>query len=77
MKLVAAAIQMPSEPRGVAANRDRADALLHEAHRAGAALAWGDRESSARNAQGNDLMRAGRRRPTIATAPEGGWEERG
>lgn len=39
MKALVAAIQMPSEPRAVAANRDRADELLHEAHRAGAGLA--------------------------------------
>ena len=39
MKILAAAIQMPSEPGRVAANIDRADALLAEAHDAGASLA--------------------------------------
>lgn len=39
MKIAAAAIQMPSELRQVAANRDRADALLHAAHDAGVELA--------------------------------------
>jgi N-carbamoylputrescine amidase len=39
LKLVVAAIQMPSEPINVTANRDRADALLREAHLGGAHLA--------------------------------------
>ena len=39
MKIVAAAIQMSSEPLKVAANLAKADALLHRAHRAGASLA--------------------------------------
>jgi N-carbamoylputrescine amidase len=39
LKIVAAAIQMPSEPRGVAANLERADALLRRAHSQGADLA--------------------------------------
>ncbi len=39
MKILAAAIQMPAEPLAVAANVDRADGLLREAHRQGASLA--------------------------------------
>ncbi len=39
MKILAAAIQMASEPLQVAANVDRADALLHRAHLQGASLA--------------------------------------
>lgn len=39
MKILAAAIQMPSEPGRVAANLDRADALLAQAREAGASLA--------------------------------------
>src|SRR5205085_757645 len=39
LRLVAAAIQMPAEPRQVAANLDRADALLRRARDAGAELA--------------------------------------
>jgi N-carbamoylputrescine amidase len=38
VKIVAAAIQMPSEPLSVAANLERADAHLRDAHRAGADL---------------------------------------
>jgi predicted amidohydrolase len=39
VKLVAAAIQMPSEPLQVAANLERADGLLRRAHQGGAELA--------------------------------------
>jgi N-carbamoylputrescine amidase len=39
LKLVAAAIQMPAQPRQVAANLDCADGLLREAHEQGADLA--------------------------------------
>jgi N-carbamoylputrescine amidase len=39
MKITVAAVQMPSEPGQIAANIERADALLREARRAGAALA--------------------------------------
>jgi N-carbamoylputrescine amidase len=39
LKIVAAAIQMPSEPRGVGANLERADTLLRRAHSQGAELA--------------------------------------
>lgn len=39
MRIGAAAIQMPAEPRQVGANLDRADALLFEAHQQGAELA--------------------------------------
>ena len=39
MKILAAAIQMPSEPLRVAENVDRADALLHDARRSGVSLA--------------------------------------
>ena len=39
MKILAAAIQMASEPLQVQANLDRADSLLHQAHQAGASLA--------------------------------------
>jgi N-carbamoylputrescine amidase len=39
VRICAAAIQMPSEPRNLAANLERADGLLHEAHAAGAELA--------------------------------------
>ena len=39
MKILAAAIQMPSEPLAVAANVARADELLHQAYTAGASLA--------------------------------------
>jgi predicted amidohydrolase len=39
VKIVAAAIQMPAEPRQVAANLDRADALLRQARDQGAELA--------------------------------------
>ena len=39
MKILAAAIQMPSEPLQVAANVARADALLHQAYLDGASLA--------------------------------------
>ena len=39
MKITAAAIQMPSEPLNVAANLNRADALLGRAYRSGAELA--------------------------------------
>ena len=39
MKIRAAAIQMPSAPMDVAANLGRADALLRQAHDAGAELA--------------------------------------
>jgi N-carbamoylputrescine amidase len=39
VKLLAAAIQMPSDPQDVAANRERADALLRRARDAGAELA--------------------------------------
>lgn len=39
MKPLVAAIQMPSEPTAVGSNRDRADALLIEAQRAGAVIA--------------------------------------
>ena len=39
MKILAAAIQMPSEPSRVAANLDRADALLRQAAQQGASLA--------------------------------------
>ncbi len=39
MKILAAAIQMPAEPGRVAANVDRADALLGQAHESGASLA--------------------------------------
>ena len=39
MKILAAAIQMPSEPMNVAANVARADELLRQAHTAGASLA--------------------------------------
>jgi N-carbamoylputrescine amidase len=38
VKLIAAAIQMPSQPHDPAGNRDRADAWLREAYRAGARL---------------------------------------
>jgi N-carbamoylputrescine amidase len=39
VRIVAAAIQMPSEPRDVAGNLQRADGLLRRAHEAGAELA--------------------------------------
>ncbi len=39
VKIVAAAIQMPSRPLAVAENLDRADGLLREAHQAGTRLA--------------------------------------
>jgi N-carbamoylputrescine amidase len=39
VKIVVAAVQMPAEPMEIAANLVRADAALHEAHRAGAVLA--------------------------------------
>jgi N-carbamoylputrescine amidase len=39
MKVLAAALQMPSEPLAVDANLERADALLADAHSRGAALA--------------------------------------
>ncbi len=39
MKIVAAAIQMPSQSLDVAGNLSRADALLREAHKAGAEIA--------------------------------------
>jgi predicted amidohydrolase len=39
LKITTAALQMASEPLQVASNLERADALLSEAHRAGAALA--------------------------------------
>ena len=39
MKILAAAIQMPCQPGAVAANLDRADALLQRAHRDGVSLA--------------------------------------
>jgi N-carbamoylputrescine amidase len=39
VKLAVAAIQMPSEPRKVAANRELADSLLAEAYHGGASLA--------------------------------------
>lgn len=39
MKILAAAIQMSSEPLNVAANLAKADALLHQAQKAGATLA--------------------------------------
>jgi predicted amidohydrolase len=39
MKITVAAVQMPSEPGQIPANVERADALLAEAHQAGAALA--------------------------------------
>jgi len=39
LKIAAAAIQMPSEPQNVAANLERADGLLRQAHKAGAELA--------------------------------------
>jgi predicted amidohydrolase len=39
LKLAIAAIQMPSEPRNVAGNRERADELLKVAHQGGASLA--------------------------------------
>src|SRR4051794_18964570 len=39
LKLVVAAIQMPAEPLRVAANIERADALLRQAHESGAELA--------------------------------------
>lgn len=39
MKIAAAAIQMSAEPRQVALNLERADALLHQAHQQGVELA--------------------------------------